>query len=135
MAKKYTKQSESGEGGIALIDQRVTAMGYIWHPRRTDHGIDGEIELVDRAERRPLNRTISVQSKARERFPGEDGEQFHYVCDEDDAAYWSEGTSPSSLSVASKVGRGVVGASHRDPEGSRARRTASDRLRQAARSA
>lgn len=97
MAKKYTKQSESGEGGIALIDQRVTAMGYIWHPRRTDHGIDGEIELVDRAERRPLNRTISVQSKARQRFPGEDGERFHYVCDADDAAYWSEGNVPVIL--------------------------------------
>src|SRR4051794_38156669 len=97
MAKKYTKQSESGESGIALIGQRVAAMGYIWHPRRTDHGIDGEIELVDRAERRPMNRTISVQSKARQQFAGEDGERFHYVCDPDDAVYWSEGNVPVIL--------------------------------------
>ncbi len=97
MAKTYTKQSESGEGGMALIDQRVVAMGFIWHPRRTDHGIDGEIELVDRDQRRPLNRTISVQSKARQRFPGETDETFHYVCDPDDVAYWTEGNVPVVL--------------------------------------
>src|SRR3954451_6241913 len=97
MAKTYTKQSESGEAGMALIDQRVVAMGFIWHPRRTDHGIDGEIELVDRDQRRPLNRTISVQSKARERFPGENDETFHYVCDPDDVAYWTEGNVPVIL--------------------------------------
>lgn len=97
MAKQYTKQSQSGAGGIALIGQRVTAMGFIWHPRVTDHGVDGEIELVERYKRRPLNRTISVQSKARERFAGEDSRAFHFVCDPDDVAYWLEANVPVIL--------------------------------------
>jgi hypothetical protein len=97
MAKRYTKQSESGEGGIALIGTRVTEMGFIWHPRRVDHGIDGEIELVDRDRRRPLNRTVSVQSKARQRFSGEDSRTFYFVCDSDDVAYWTEANVPVIL--------------------------------------
>jgi hypothetical protein len=80
MAKTFTKQAESGEAGIALIHRRVSDMGFIWQDRRVDHGIDGEIELVDR-DRRPLNRALWVQSKARQRFPGEDESGFHYVCD------------------------------------------------------
>lgn len=97
MPKQYTKQSESGEGGMALINQRVTQMGYVWHPRRVDHGIDGEIELVDQPRRRPLNRTISVQSKARQRFSGEDAAKFHYVCDQDDVDYWLQANAPVIL--------------------------------------
>lgn len=97
MPKTYTKQSQSGAAGIALIDQRVTAMGFIWHERQRDHGIDGEIELVDRVQRRPLNRTISVQSKARQRFPGEDDHGFHYICEPDDIEYWCEGEVPVVL--------------------------------------
>ncbi|HVV37778.1 MAG TPA: DUF4365 domain-containing protein [Acidimicrobiales bacterium] len=94
MAKRYTKQAQSGEGGMALISMRVTAMGLIWHARRTDHGIDGEIELVAPTDRRPLNRVIAVQSKARERFPGEDEQSFHFDCDRDDLAYWAEANVP-----------------------------------------
>ena len=82
---------------MALIDRRVTAMGYIWHPRRVDHGIDGEIELVDQVHRRPLNRPILVQSKARQRFAGEDTESFHYVCERDDIDYWMEANAPVIL--------------------------------------
>jgi hypothetical protein len=82
---------------MSLIDRRVTQMGYIWHPRRVDHGIDGEIELIDRSHERPLNRTISVQSKARQRFSGEDTSTFHYVCDRDDVDYWMEANAPVIL--------------------------------------
>ena len=112
MPKRYTKQSKSGEGGMSLIDRRVTQMGYLWHPRRVDHGIDGEIELVDPSTERPLNRTISVQSKARQRFSGEDSSTFHYVCDLDDVDYWMEANVPVIL-VCSHPGvrRGLVGAS------------------------
>lgn len=97
MPKTYTKQAESGEAGIALIHRLVNNMGFIWHPRQVDHGIDGEIELVDLAERRPLNRTIWVQSKVARRFPGENDERFHFVCDPADVAYWGEANVPVIL--------------------------------------
>ena len=38
-----------------------------------------------------------MQSKARQRFPGEDAEAFHYVCDQDDVDYWMEATAPVIL--------------------------------------
>jgi hypothetical protein len=44
--KTVTQQTLIGEGGVALIARRVNEMGYLWHERRVDHGIDGEIELV-----------------------------------------------------------------------------------------
>lgn len=97
MAKKFTKQTESGEAGIALIHRRVAEMGFIWHGRHVDHGIDGEIELVDRDRRRPLNRVVWVQSKAQKRFPGENERQFHYVCNPNDVDYWAEANVPVIL--------------------------------------
>ncbi len=64
MTKSYTSQAQIGEQGVGLVAQLVTEMGLIWHPRRIDHGIDGEVELVDVVSRSPLNRFILVQSKA-----------------------------------------------------------------------
>jgi Domain of unknown function (DUF4365) len=133
MPKRCTKQSEAGEAGMALIGQLVTAMGYIWHPRRTDHGIDGEIELVERGPRRPINRIISVQSKARQRFPGEDAEGFHYICNVDDANYWSEANVPVIL-VCSHPSTGEawwapVGHLLKDPARRRTRRIDFDKQR------
>ncbi len=41
-------------------------MGYLWHDRPVDHGIDGEIELVS-PDGTPLNIAVMVQGKARGR--------------------------------------------------------------------
>ena len=62
--KKVTPQTLAGEGGVALIARRVNQMGYLWHDRRVDHGIDGEIELVS-PDGTALNVVVMVQSKAR----------------------------------------------------------------------
>lgn len=98
MAKHYSKQSETGERGIALIDRLITSMGFVWHARRIDHGIDGEIELVDTVTRTPLNRLIQVQSKASSLpFPGEDDESFHFDVSPDDAEYWQHANTPVIL--------------------------------------
>ena len=51
---------------MALIGMLVAEMGFIWHPRRVDHGIDGEVELVS-PDGAALNRVLLVQSKATER--------------------------------------------------------------------
>jgi hypothetical protein len=82
---------------MALIGMLVAEMGFIWHPRRVDHGIDGEVELVS-PDGAALNRVLFVQSKATERrFAGEDDDGFWWVCDESDIGYWLAGNAPVLL--------------------------------------
>jgi hypothetical protein len=132
MPKRYTKQADSGEGGINLIADRVREMGFIWHPRRIDHGIDGEIELVN-AERQPLNRVLLVQSKAQRRFPGETERSFHYVCEPDDLDYWLEANVPVILVCSHPDSREAWWASitsvFRDPARRRTRQVDFDKER------
>ena len=45
--KTVTPQTIIGEQGVALIGTRCLEMGFIFHPRRVDHGIDGHIDLVE----------------------------------------------------------------------------------------
>jgi len=95
--KRFTESARIGEAGMALIGMLVAEMGFIWHPRRVDHGIDGEIELVS-PNGAALNRVLLVQSKARERrFAGEDDSGFWWLCDESDIGYWLAGNAPVLL--------------------------------------
>jgi hypothetical protein len=97
-AKKITERSLIGERGIALIHKRVLDMGYVWHDRRVDAGIDGEIELRDPATEAALNRIMLVQSKASERpFARETATSFEYLCDAADLTYWLDGNAPVLL--------------------------------------
>jgi hypothetical protein len=53
-------------------------MGFVWHERKTDAGIDGEIELRNPDTGEVANRFILIQSKARDRrFSGENDRSFH----------------------------------------------------------
>jgi len=97
-AKKITERSLIGERGVALLRKRVLDMGYLWHDRRVDAGIDGEIELRDPATEVALNRIILVQSKASERpFTREAATSFEYLCSPADLAYWLDGNAPVLL--------------------------------------
>ena len=78
--KTVTRQTMIGEGGIALISTRCLEMGFIFHPRRVDHGIDGHIDLIDQGTGALLNQVLLVQSKAQDR-------RFAFGCSS------SEGTS------------------------------------------
>ncbi len=79
--KKVTPQAMTGEGGVALIARRVNEMGYLWHDRRVDHGIDGEIELVAE-DGSALNLVVMVQSKATTRpFMHETEDSFQWTAD------------------------------------------------------
>lgn len=96
--KTVTPQTLVGEAGIALIHKRVTEMGYLFHPRRVDHGIDGHIDLVDPATRKVLNLVLLVQSKASGLpFSYETETTFQYKCDEADLNYWLSGNAPVIL--------------------------------------
>src|SRR5262249_7581022 len=96
--KKVTRQTLVGEAGIALIHKRVTEMGFLLHPRRVDHGIDGHIDLVDPGTREVLNLVLLVQSKASGLpFAYETDVSFQYTCDENDLNYWLSGNAPVIL--------------------------------------
>lgn len=96
--KKVTRQTLVGEAGIALIHKRVTEMGFLFHPRRVDHGIDGHIDLVDPGTSEVLNLVLLVQSKASGLpFPYETETSFQYTCEETDLNYWLSGNAPVIL--------------------------------------
>jgi hypothetical protein len=97
--KRYSMSARREREGVALINQVVTSMGHIWREKAVDHGIDGEIELVDDAGR-ATNRVLWVQSKAQgdsNPFPGETDDSFHWRASTDDLQYWSTGTAPVLL--------------------------------------
>ncbi|MFI6132685.1 DUF4365 domain-containing protein [Micromonospora sp. NPDC051141] len=62
---QVSPQTLIGEGEVSMISRRVNEIGFLYHDRRVDHGIDGEIELV--ADGNALNQVIMVQSKANNR--------------------------------------------------------------------
>lgn len=96
--KTVTRQTMIGEAGIALISARCLEMGFIFHPRRVDHGIDGHIDLVAPATGALLNQVLLVQSKAQDRrFPFEDEHSFRYLCDQRDLDLWLSGNAPVIL--------------------------------------
>jgi hypothetical protein len=73
-------------------------MGFVWHERKTDAGIDGEIELRNPVTGEVANRLILIQSKARDRrFSGENDRSFHFICEPADVAYWMSADDPVLL--------------------------------------
>jgi hypothetical protein len=98
--KTVTPQTIIGEQGVALIETRCLEMGFIFHPRRVDHGIDGHIDLVEPGSgaRAVLNQTLLVQSKAQNRpFAFETADGFRYICDDRDLDMWLSGNAPVIL--------------------------------------
>lgn len=98
LGKKVIRQTLIGEAGIALIHTRVTEMGFLFHPRRVDHGIDGHIDLVDPVSGEVLNLVLLVQSKASTLpFTAETDTSFRYTCDARDLNSWLRGNAPVIL--------------------------------------
>ena len=57
--KKISKSDIIGEQGIALIHQRVSAMGFLWHLTGVEAGIDG----MGVTPRNGQNRTLRVDER------------------------------------------------------------------------
>ncbi|MBN9619671.1 MAG: DUF4365 domain-containing protein, partial [Actinobacteria bacterium] len=96
--KQIHPSSQIGDGGIALIHLRTQQMGFVWHNRTIDAGIDGSIEVRNPATGAVANRHLFVQSKASNtRFPGETADSFHYICDQRDIDYWLAAEVPVLL--------------------------------------
>ena len=89
----YSESDQIGGQGQRLVALTVTRLGHIWHDRRVDHGVDGEIELVDPVRRSVSNVHVLVQSKATAgRLPGETENSIHFRLDAADVAYWRGGS-------------------------------------------
>jgi hypothetical protein len=96
--KKLTNYSIIGQKGINLVERIVLEMGFVWHSRTIDAGIDGTIELRDINTEEAFNFHILVQSKATEGFfQNDNGVTFEYTCDERDIDYWLKGNTPVIL--------------------------------------
>ena len=92
--KTYSESEQIGEEGQRLVALAVTRLGHIWHDRRVDHGVDGEIELVDPLSRSVSNVHVLVQSKATTgRLSGETEGSFHFRLAAADVAYWRGGSN------------------------------------------
>src|SRR4029078_11124751 len=93
--KKRSHQDIIGAQGIALINELVLSMGYVWRETGWDAGIDGQIEIRDAVTGEMTNRIIQVQSKATEAaFAADTADTFEYLCKESDINYWLHGNAP-----------------------------------------
>jgi hypothetical protein len=134
--KRIDRSAHIGDHGIALIHKRVAEMGLVWHERRVDAGIDGVIELRDPGTGEVANRSVLVQSKATEgRFPGENDECLHFLCNERDLDYWMRADRPVLL-ICSHPSTGEAWWAHvqawfRDPARRASRRIDIDKATQA----
>jgi hypothetical protein len=99
MDKKIDLSAHLGDAGIALIHVRTNQMGFVWHGRTSDAGIDGSIEVRNPTTGVMTNRHLLVQSKARgeRRFAGETDRSFHFNCDARDVDYWMKAEVPVLL--------------------------------------
>ena len=92
--KRVSPQTLIGEAGVSIFARRVNEMGYLYHDRRVDHGIDGEIELVA-PKGDALNLVVMVQSKAsNRRHSFETADSFQWTADQADLDYWLGGNTP-----------------------------------------
>ncbi len=96
--KKISPQTITGQRGINLIERKVLEMGWIWHQRGIDAGIDGHIEIRHEKTGEVTNLLIQVQSKATvidNLAQGRDN--FTYLCEEKDIDYWLKSNVPVIL--------------------------------------
>ena len=100
--KKITKSDIIGEQGIALIHQRVSGMGYLWHPTGLEAGIDGFIEIRDDVTDEVSGHFVPIQSKASniDRYTAETDGSFEYLCDDADLDYWLNSNAPVVIVVS-----------------------------------
>jgi hypothetical protein len=102
MAKRLTQAQLLGQRGVNLIEERVLAMGFAWHPtnQALEVGIDGLIEIRDVQTGRMSGSFLHVQSKARTTLERETDTSFEFTCTREDLEYWLSGTAPVLLIVS-----------------------------------
>ena len=99
--KTISAEGVLGQKGINLIERIVLDMGSQWTPSGPNEvGIDGYIEFFDPSTRKPLGRTVAVQSKVRSAIGGDSSPNFRFQCKRADIEYWRDGNIPVILIVS-----------------------------------
>lgn len=95
--KTISQQQITGERGVALVKERIHAMGFLFTATgQTEAGIDGFIEVRDTATGRVAGRIVAVQIKTTDAkvYTRETPEGFEYLCEPEDVQYWQQGNLP-----------------------------------------
>lgn len=95
--KQISQNQITGERGVALVKERIHAMGFLFSTTgQTEAGIDGFIEVREPVSGHVGARIIAVQIKttAVTRYTAETPDGFEYLCDAADVQYWQQGNLP-----------------------------------------
>lgn len=99
-SKKYGRTARVERAGVAHCAQVVNEMGHIWRERPiSDVGIDGDIEIVDRAKDAPTGRFLLVQIKARSTVDQDASGNLRFRCTPADLGYWLNVGAPVLLVI------------------------------------
>lgn len=102
--KTLTRQAQSGQLGINLIERVAMNLGAKWTPNTsTDVGIDGYIEFFDPTNGEALGFMVGVQSKAQDqhrKLPEESSVSFTWTVSERDLDYWLSHNLPILLIIS-----------------------------------
>lgn len=88
--KKIHDNQITGQQGVNLTERAVLEMGFAWHPtnQALEAGIDGIIEIIDKATGEATNNIIQVQVKTTtKKWSFEDSTTFTYLCKVEDIDY------------------------------------------------
>ncbi|MCW2282600.1 hypothetical protein M2323_000361 [Rhodoblastus acidophilus] len=95
--KTITQSQITGEHGVALVKDRINAMGYLFGEYcRTEAGIDAFAEIRNAATGTPMAKIIAIQIKTTDsaRYTAETDTEFEYLCREEDFNYWRDANVP-----------------------------------------
>ena len=100
--KKITNSDIIGQQGIALIHQRVSGMGFLWHPTGLEAGIDGSWRSGTTESGEITGPVLAVQSKATTLhvLQPRQAPSFEYLCEENDLDYWLNSNIPVVVVVS-----------------------------------
>ncbi len=89
-----SSNQRTGTQAEAFVAKAVADMGFLWHGRHLDFGIDGEIEIVDRDDKVTGALVLAQVKGTRGRFPGETADVFHISVRADHIEYWTASNVP-----------------------------------------
>src|SRR2546428_130895 len=108
--KTITQAQITGEHGVALVKDRVHAMGFLFTPYGpVEAGIDALIEIRDPATGHVGGRFVAVQIKTRDdrAYDAETDAGFDYLCKPEDVAYWQQASVPVIVALVRLSDRSV----------------------------
>lgn len=98
--KHFGRTARVERAGVALCAGVVAAMGHIFRERPiSDVGIDGDIEIVDRATETATGRFLLVQIKTRSTVDRDASGRLRFRCAPADLEYWTNVGAPVLLLV------------------------------------